>query len=287
MSDGKKLDLSHTDYRALKAVNQSALKDFLDPERGAEYYYRRHVTGEIEETPPTDSMVFGKNAERFLFHGRYPEGVVEIPAEVLNADGHRKGKQWTEWAEKFPPNFRLLKPAEFLVEIGPLTFLRDQVMGHPRAGKILRGAAEKQVVISWVDDRTGLPCKAELDLVSTAYGIINDVKTSKAVGQFPFARSVLDYGYHIQARWYQWAWRELTGETLPFVFIVVKNKPPYNCECYDLHQKWAELADARIKYGLERLARCYESGNWRSATWGEIVTLDILPWADNGARYDL
>lgn len=283
MSDGKKLALNHAEYRALKAVNQSGLKDFLE---SPELYYRKSVTREIPENPPTPSMIFGSNAERFVFHGRYPEDVVEIPAEKLNAQGHRKGAAWTEFAAQFPETMRLLKADEFAAEIGPLEFVRQQVLSHPRAGKLVSADKETSVVITWTDDATGLPCKAELDLVSS-FGILCDFKTSESVLPSKFSRSILDFGYHIQKRWYQTAWRELTGDKLPFVFIVARNKPPYNVETFDLHERWDELADARIKYGLERMAKAYQSGEWRSPTWGDVHTLECPRWADNTLTFDL
>ena len=136
MSSAKKLAINHAEYRALKAVNQSGLKDFLE---SPEFYYRRNVTGEIPDNPPTPSMIFGINAETYTFHGRYPENIVEIPASALNADGHRKGGQWTAFKSQFPETMRLLTAGEFAAEVGPLDFVRALMAAPiPRAAPVTR-----------------------------------------------------------------------------------------------------------------------------------------------------
>lgn len=280
MSQGQRLQISHAEYRQLKAVNQSGLKTFIE---NPEAYYRTYVTGEIPETPPTESMLFGIDAERYIVHGRLPEGIVEIPATALSESGRRQGKAWEEWSAQYPAGTRLLKPHEFAAAVGPLEFLKQQVLEHPRARALMTNA-QTQVVIAWVDDETGLPCKAEIDLCSPR-GVNGDFKTTIDPSPESFSKSIEAFGYHIQDLWYRTAWRELTGDRLPFVFVAARNQPPYNVETYDLHQDWLDLAHTIIRYGMQRLAKCYESGNWRSPTWGEVKTLDILPWAKKQLTY--
>lgn len=76
-------------------------------------------------------------------------------------------------------------------------------MDHPECGKVAEYARENrdkcEVVIVWVDERTGLLCKMKLDLHTDDW--LYDHKTTQK-GPDDFIRAVASYGYDCQAAHY-------------------------------------------------------------------------------------
>lgn len=94
----------------------------------------------------------------------------------------------------------------------------------------------------------GMKCK--MDLFG---GEIVDLKTTECASEDEFDRAVLKYGYHISAAYYREIVRRLTGEVLPFVFIVAEKKPPYGVAFYELPEEYL-AAGLRLAFaGLKRI----------------------------------
>lgn len=134
------------------------------------------------------------------------------------------------------------------------------VMEHPVAGPAFTRAGQAEQSLYWIDDETGVTCRGRIDwLLPNA---IVDLKTTINAAPAKFSRSLVDYGYALQAAWYQQGYEVLTGERLPFVHVVVEKEPPHLVAVYQLD------ADA-IAYGAEKarearvlFAECESSGVW-------------------------
>jgi len=253
-----------------------------DPGRYRDRYVVRIDAG---DDGGSAAMEWGRDFEDLIFYGRTP-GVL-IPPDVLaitRRDGKeiatRRGDAWEEWRarqiEQFGPDVRLLKQDEWDAKVAPLLIARDAVRAHPRAVKLLDG--ERHVALTWTDERTGLPCKCQFDVVCR-FGTLTDLKTAAETDPDAFVRAIVNFRYHWQAWWYREAWKRYAGETRPFAFVVVKSKPSYTVETYDLHPDWYDLAEVQIRDTMDRLAAAYASGNWTTPTFGRITTLRPPRWA--------
>jgi len=273
-------DMASEDYHALPRISQSAIKLFqTDPGK----YHARYVLGEQPTTKPKH-FIWGQDFENLIFDNHLP-GVV-IPQDVLarsERDGKpvysRRGPAFNEFVERMTaehgPDVRLLKQEEWERDIQPLLLARDQLRSHVKASKLLDGTRHQ--VALWDDEETGLPCKAQFDVISR-FGTITDLKTAASAAPEEFNRSVFKFGYHKQAAWYRRAYQRVTGERRPFAFVVVQSSPSYFCEAYTLSDDWLELGEQQVTAGLRRLADAKASDNWHSDTWGQVVELRPLPW---------
>lgn len=270
------------EYHEYDAVSQSGLKLFADDPG---QYRDRYVLHLGPDRTPSASMQWGLDFENLVFWNQIP-GVL-IPREVLavsQRDGKevltRRGAAWEEWKERkiaeFGPDVRMLRDDEWDATVAPLLTARDALLAHPRAARALDG--EPQVGLAWTDDVTGLPCKCQMDLVCR-FPMLADLKTAADSDPEAFTRAVLNFRYHWQAWWYREAWKRYTGETRPFLFIVVKSSPSYTVETYDLHADWYALAEVQVRDTMERLARAYANNEWRTPTFGKVVTLKPPKWA--------
>lgn len=151
--------------------------------------------------------------------------------------------------------------------------LVDAVRAHPVAGRIfdpLKGRPERSLY--WIDPATGITCRGRLDWEMS--NAIVDLKTAVTAAPQRFSRSLVDYGYALQAAWYQDGYEVLTGERLPFVHVVVEKEPPHLVAVYQVD------ADA-LAYGADRAAEaralyaeCESADEWPGySTDIELVSL--------------
>jgi hypothetical protein len=275
------------EYHADPSLGQSSLKLFLtDPEQ----YHAEHVAHSALPREATASQQFGLDLERLIFFGETP-GVL-IPDNVLapsNRNGKvilsKRGDAWeqfkAETIAEHGPDVRMMRVGEWQEKVVPLLMARDQLRQHEKANALLYGDGEVHVAFRWTDSRTGIACKAQLDFLSTCSSVplAGDLKTAMAVHASAFKRAVNNFGYHVQGWWYREAVRQWCGETLPFVFVVIKNKPSYSVETYELDASWLDLAETKVRRGLDLLAEARESNTWHTPTHGRIIKLDPPKWA--------
>jgi hypothetical protein len=272
---------SSTEYHQIDAVSQSRLKQFL---RDPQLYYELYVARTRQPEPPTPAMQLGTDAETMIFYGTLPDShVVIIPPDILSSGGKRQGKPWENWRDAQlaeNPARQLLKQQEYTAKYEQLIAIQTSVYAHPKAHKLLDGA-ERHVAVLWTDDNTGMPCKAQFDLVKhLAPGVtaVPDLKTCRRSDIDGFTKAIWEHGYHLQATFYRRGWLELTGDDPLFAFIAVETKPSHACEVYDLDHDWYALAEPVLTGGMQRLAEAYSKDQWRRPTWGKVTPLKPAQW---------
>jgi hypothetical protein len=99
----------------------------------------------------------------------------------------------------------------------------------------------------WDDPDTGLLCKARIDYQRD--NTLADLKTSRDDSNRPlpesFEYSLWTYSYYSQAAWYQTGWEVLTGERLPFWFVVLGTGSPMQCVA-------APVGEMTLRLGREK-----------------------------------
>lgn len=108
----------------------------------------------------------------------------------------------------------------------------------------------------------GWKCKMKVDIVDDEQRVVTDFKTTRAVDEIEFIKSVLDYGYDRQAAWYLDAPPIVEKEINIFRIIAVSNVN-HECFVYTLHRD-----DPRIQGGREDY-------------------LSILTYLDDNPRFDI
>lgn len=281
-------DVSGDEYHADRSLSQSKIKNFLDDPA---QFKAEHIDGDAQPREATPQQQFGIDLERLLLYGESP-GIM-IPNNVLathQRDGKtiysRRGADWEAWKaeqiERHGENVQMLREEEFSKTVGPLLIARDRLREHSRAKRLIYGDGEPHVGFRWTDPDTGLPCKCQLDMLHGPSGdprIIVDLKAMRSIKPSIFNKDVLSWGYHIQSWWYSEAVRLWCGEQLPFVFVVVKNKPSFSCETFDLDEDWFKLGREKAKRAMERIAKALETGDWTTETHGRVVTLSPPKYA--------
>lgn len=261
------------DYHAdLSRVSRSMLVDFIE---SPWLYYRRYVKRDAWQKQSTKAMDTGT-----LFHAAMLEGksiydlVHVIPASVLNADGHCKGKAYTDW-KACHTDKPCRKAAELDDEISMFVAMSkseaaQEILGNP--------AGINEVTIHW--DWNGIQRRTRLDRFIPGIGI-SDIKTSRVNSLDAINNSIEYDGYYLQAADYQMAVEALTGETLPFSFLFQPKSPPFATVTVDVDQDWIDDGRAVIEAALARLQVCGNSSDWRDP----VSTQRIRMSRPNSAKY--
>jgi hypothetical protein len=146
------------------------------------------------------------------------------------------------------------------------------------AASIVAEPGDTEVSIGWKHGATGLDLKARLDRVVRPRSLVWDLKTTKDPSPDEFARSVVKFGYHRQQYMYQAA-AESIGICGPFLFVCVRNCPPYDVAIYTLDDDAVELGSRQVEKLLVELRRRLDENDWAADYEKRLTELRLPAWA--------
>lgn len=267
------IDCTAEEYHQRPEVSQSQLKDFR---QSPALYHGRHVAKTI---PAKSSSAFDLGT---VVHAASldPVGLVqivaEIPSDVLNSQGHRKGKEWTDWSESHAGKVQMTAK-----ELRPVRAMLEGMRAEPRAVELLGGRGQNEYSIFWPDTATGLARRARLDrwTVVDGHGVVVDVKTSRAIEEWAFRRDAHEYGYWNQGAWYLDAATAMGLPADEFRIVVICTVAPYECVVFRCDEP--DIVDAREENSelLAELADRRERDDWRPRHHGQVRTLERPAYA--------
>jgi hypothetical protein len=235
--------MTFAEYLAIDAVNWSTLKHLrVSPK----HYQHALRTARAD----TSALRLGRAVHTACFE---PDRMLRD--YVLWDGGDRRGKDWLAFKEANAER-TILKVEEYERACA----IRDAVRAHRLVAPLLvDGQAEH--ALAWTDEKTGMACKARLDMLSPA--AVVDLKTSRhAVDARLFASAAWSLGYFHQLAFYVRGARAVTGKEVPAVIIAVENAPPFDVLVYQVDEDDLWLAGEQIDELLAKLKECRETNQW-------------------------
>lgn len=172
-------------YQARRGVNWSTLREM----RESALHYKYRLDNPPETTPV---MAFGSAAHCAVLE---PDN---FPRRYVFWDGGRRyGKAWDEFVAVNAPRTPL--PA---ADYERCLALRDAVRSHPAARKLL-AETETELTVTWIDEATRIRCKARIDAVCLASGVLIDFKTTRSTEPRLFGQHAVRLGYLHQLAFYR------------------------------------------------------------------------------------
>lgn len=287
-------------YHERDELSHSEFKLFVD---NPEQFERVVLTREEKlafSSATVQSMDFGNKVEFALMHNRLPGNPVLIPREVLSKrkraakwydDNHveydeenpehhvfaKSGKAWKAFEAEHDGDW-LIHPDDWDREVTPIARACDQVKQHVKARGLLFGGGVNHLAIVFACPFTGILLRCQLDWLSFTRYVV-DLKTARDVTPKGFSTNAFNLGYHIQAAWYRYAVYSLIGENLPWVFVAVKNKAPFNVETFKASESFLQLGWDEWRENMLAIERSMKEGSFRTLTHGQLVELDPPFWA--------
>jgi len=265
------LPMAAEEYHAHPAVGHSGLLRIMrSPAHFFEYLFNPPA--------PTPAMEFGTAVHTAVLEPKNFERDYTVAPKFDRRT--KEGKAQAEaWAAE-----NAGKTALSADQMAAIQKMVANVQAHTGAARLLaHGLAEMSGF--WIDQDAGIECKCRPDFLSmdgeTVVGIV-DVKTCVDASADGFARAVANFGYDVQAAFYQDGVKALTGKELPFYFIAVEKDPPYAVAAYKASDEMIEVGRAKYRAALQLLKWCRENESWPGyQPGGEIETINLPRWAAN------
>lgn len=157
-----------------------------------------------------------------------------------------------------------------------LILMRDSVMAHPTARKLLEAQGHSERCHYWVDELTGELCRCRIDREVPQFATILDVKTTADIERF--TRSIKQYRYHVQQEFYSEGYGATQGHApAVFVFLVVsttRDRKRYPARLFNISAADLDVARLAIREDLATYAECRKTNVWHG-----IETIAMPPWA--------
>lgn len=184
-------------------------------------------------------------------------------------------KSMEEQFRKFHHDKEIVTEEQYHTMVG----MAQALQANAIARDLLRdGRAEVSVV--WVDDDTGLKCKARADWLKP--GVMVDLKTTLDAGEFE--RAVVRYGYHRQMAFYERGLSAHGIEVTPWI-IAVEKSAPFGCRCAPMAEAALDLGHRELDELLQVLVACQENGHWPG--YENPTAWELPAWYGRGVEDDV
>ncbi len=248
-------------------------------------YFKRYVERDPKwQDEPTAAMQWGDVFHDLVLQTNdITSRVAVIPEEVLNDQGHRKGKNWLTWKAENEGKL-LLKDEEFY----DYAQMWESIQSCETARELLfdGDAAENELGLHWTDSATGLLLRSRLDRVIPGE-CITDLKTINDASLRNINNEIKARGYDLQAGTYQWGWEETTGQTLPFYFVFVQKSKPYTVVVVRMKDSWTDKGRTMTDETLNDIKRCHETGDWSDPVSQGFIEMDEPSWANERFSWNI
>lgn len=194
---------------------------------------------------PTDAMNFGIAVHTMQELGSYEGLSRDIPAEVLNADGHCKGKAWTDWKDANPAKV-YVKPGE----VNELKQIWENVQGNGWIKEQLRNGIKEQEYY-WFDADLGCDCRMKSDLINGP--VLLDWKTTCKRDARSFAADAFVRSYDVRLAFYRRGFRQQYGIEPEVYIVAIQTSGGMQVTPYRMPDSWLDDAEARLFFIVDTM----------------------------------
>lgn len=202
--------------------------------------------------------------------------VVELPFDDWRSKAAREARDEVRASGGIP------MLAKDLVQAHAMT---AAVLAHSTARDVFEQATGREVSIFGEVD--GVPMRCRFDALSNDDTTAVDLKTTLDASPAGFRKSIAQYGYHVQAAWYEDTLEASDGERPSMTFVTVEKTAPYLVAVYTLDPVWRDMGRTAAAEARRLYTECTETGTWPGYPEG-IQMLEPPPWQviEHEDRYD-
>lgn len=217
-------DISNKEYHASAGISRSAISEFLISPL---HYWDKYINPDKPEKKKTKSFDIGEAAHTYLIeNNRFNEEYIIVPK--FSGKG-MKAKKDAFLAEH--PGKISISQKDFDAVMAIVRAVEE----HPTASILIKNAVYEKSIY-WIDEPTGLLCKARPDIWHC--NMIADLKTTKCANPYSFAYAISEYDYHIQAAMILDAIKTAALEEHNNYFLIAaETKRPHPVVSYPLNEQ--------------------------------------------------
>lgn len=260
--------MTNDEYQALRREGVVSNSDIKHISRSVAHY-EAHIASEGESR--STALVLGQAVHDAILTPHEFEATFRRYSDTKS----RNTKAYEAWEAANPGKVGLLPDEYEMVER-----VRDAVLSHPVAKKILTADALCEESHLWTDEATGLPLRCRPDIRRADMGALFDLKTTEDASEREFSRSIARWSYHQQAAFYLDGVTHTTGERYEqFGFVAVEKSAPFAVAVYELDPEDIEHGRARYRAALDKLAAHKENPGAWSGYPDTVTTITLPAWA--------
>ena len=216
------------------------------------------------------ALAFGSLAHTFVLEPHLAEARYRPRAEV---DGRTKeGKQVREWeaALSASQGVKFVSRADYDAAIN----IAAAVRSHLGATELLsNGFAEVAGILA---DYQGVNVRIKPDYRSST--AIVDLKTTQDARSDAFTRSILNYGYDVQAALYVDVAAAIDGMKRDFYWVAVEKDAPYAVAVYKASDEMLQRGREQYTRAIELYKECAALDLWPAYSQ-QVTTIELPGWA--------
>lgn len=253
----------HQDFTA---ISRTMLSDFAE---SPVMYYRKYIARNLVEEP-SEALLFGTRFHSMVFEPQQFSQTYAIEPNVGHR-GRNPGKKAIEEFRRANAGKESISYADAQKMIAMLASLSQDRL----AWKLLCGKGQAEHVIKWTDPETGLPCKAKIDKLLLAKGIVVDLKTARSCVPDDFNRLVPSLGYDRQAAWYLDGVEAVFGKRCEWINVVCQTEECHEHSIIRMTADKIEVGRRKNRETLAELKERMDAGAWSSRFAGKIFECDV------------
>lgn len=270
------------EYLEHKAYSRSHL---LLMERCPKYFYY-HTHTNPDDTEPTKALSIGSALHYLVLEPElFADNVAVLPSDL-------KKPSITQINAKKPSEETLLQIQDWNAfvresagkivisesELESVSLMAEAITSDEDVLQYIRATGKSEHTLLYECD--GIPLKVRIDRICEDDGFCIDIKTCADASPSAFARSVINYGYDMQAHMIMQACRFHGLPVKTFYFICVEKEVPHCVAVYRCGRDVLESGAMRFEKALSTLKHCLATDTWPSYTM-EAQELLLPNWHMN------
>lgn len=223
---------------------------------------------------PTKAMELGTAAHKLVL-GIGPE-LARMKHDTYNS-GAAKADRDAAYERGAVP----LKPPEW----DQVHAMAAKIRENKLAAALLGGEGAPERALFWRDGPTKIWRRAMLDWLPPKGPdgrlYLADYKTSDSAHPDAIARSLINFGYHMQGAWYEDAVRALgLSDDVPYFLVVQEKTEPYLVSVVQLTQIAVDAGRHENRKAIRLFHQCLKAGEWPPYVDG-VAQVGLPGWAEN------
>lgn len=253
MEPGVYSGITNDAYHSGEGISKSGL-DLIG--RSPLHYWAKYLDPQREPQEPTPAMLLGTAIHSAVLE---PHSFANDYVVFPKIDRRTKeGKAYYDELVAQASGRTIISADDYATCVS----IQDNVRRHP-AAQVLLNDGEPELSVYWRDEQTGVLCKCRPDWMNYKANTIIDVKSTDDASPAGFQKSIVKWGYHVQAAWYLDGVKAATGHApKAFIFAAFEKTRPFATAFYYADDDMIELGRQLYRERLDVFAACLKNNSW-------------------------
>lgn len=253
MEPGVYSGITNDAYHSGEGISKSGL-DLIG--RSPLHYWAKYLDPQREPQEPTPAMLLGTAIHSAVLE---PHSFANDYVVFPKIDRRTKeGKAYYDELIAQAAGRTIISADDYATCVS----IQDNVRRHP-AAQVLLNDGEPELSVYWRDEQTGVLCKCRPDWMNYKANTIIDVKSTDDASPAGFQKSIVKWGYHVQAAWYLDGVKAATGHApKAFIFAAFEKTRPFATAFYYADEDMIELGRQLYRERLDVFAACLKNNSW-------------------------